>query len=786
MPKKFFIVFAWPTMSGSLHVGHARSYTIPDIIARYKRQTGEDVFFPIGFHATGIDCITIFNKIKEDPSQSKFYGLSEDEVSSINSPVELEKTFEEKSISTFKNANLTLDYDARTSTIDPNYKKFIEWQFKKLKDLGYLVQDSYRLPWCPNDNNPVSLDDAEADVKASKGAKIETLNIAELSSNEGYSLLGYTTDNESINKLDHIEVNPEVDYCICKIDEKVAVVAKSSIKKLIALGKKIEVNRDLKGRDLIGKKVNLGGREFVIQSSDIDPDYGTVIKLVFDKSDSHAGSITGPKKGELADTSTDDIIYKDKMYELSVKPIYCRCGAEIEVRAVKNQWFIDYSNAEWKKLDKKLIDKLKTSPPEFKEELYSIIDWLDKRPCARKVGFGTEFPFDKSWIIEALSDSTIYMAFYPLVKWIKKLGLGPDNLKPEFFDYVLLGKGDKDFASKTCGITPAVLDDIQSDFKGYYPLDVNFGGVEHKKAHFPLFIANHAAIFPEELWPKSIALNWHVIAEGQKMSKHLGNVVFWNDAIKEFGVDSVRLYIAHGASQWSQFNWSNASAATYKEHIKTFENSVDRRINSLEGSLDKKTPVVDSWAYSKINSFIREVTANMDSYQVRNAVNIAFFDFNNTLDLYTTFGGANSNLVKEATAVQLMLLKPFIPETSERLMKKVGLRELENWPKPDLTKINRKLEVIFDSVIKTISDINDIQKLNEKKGKCTIYVATEEELRVYNELKDFVGHQTGLLNIEVKVSSDKINLDIDGVKRVKTPVFLRPAIVLEDVEAKKR
>ncbi len=773
MTKKFFIVFAWPTTSGALHVGHARSYTIPDIIARYKRERGYEVFFPVGFHATGEDCINIFNKISSDPSEAQFYNISKEEVNSVHSPENLEKLFEQKYIEIFKLANMSLDYNARTSTIDPSYHKFIEWQFAKLNELGYLVKKDYRLPWCPNDNHAVSLDEAEADVKASKGAVIQTLNIAELDSRQGYKIWGYTDKAYPIESIKSIEADPSIEYALCDIDGEKVVVGKDSIKKFTALGRDVKVEGEKKGSELIGKSVSVGKRLVEVKEAKLDKDYGTGIRLVFDKetaSDDHS---------QRNSVDTVAMGYATNMYELSVRPIYCRCGAEIEIRAVKGQWFIDYQNPEWKKLDKRLIDKIETSPSPYKEELYSIIDWLDDRPCTRRVGMGTKFPYDNSWIIEALSDSTIYMAFYAITPWINRGVLNESNLTHEFFDYVFLGKGDKNEAAKGSNIKIEMLDSIRAGFKELYPLDVNFGGVEHKKAHFPLFIANHAAIFPEELWPKRIALNWHVIVEGQKMSKHLGNALLWKSAIEKFGVDAVRLYLVSGANQWSQFDWSNSGAEVYAKHINSFKDLVRNRLEAAAASgASKNNEIVDKWFESKINSAIRDTTKYMESYQMREAIMAAFFDFNNVFSTYLAFGGSSGRLIKEAVLDQLVLLKPFIPTTSESLIKEALHAEPHIWPVADSAKINKKLEEVVDSINKTIRDINSIQKIATGKDKCALYAATDDEYSVYDALAGFISEQTGLTHIIVGKSSDNVTLLVDGAKQSKRPAYLRPALFL--------
>jgi len=100
-----------------------------------------------------------------------------------------------------------------------------------------------------------------------------------------------------------------------------------------------------------------------------------------------------------------------KLYEILNKPITCRCGTRVVVHVVDNQWFINYGNPEWKKQAHLCLDQMVILPDERRNEFNYAIDWLRERACARKVGLGTPLPWDPEWIIEALSDSVIYMAY---------------------------------------------------------------------------------------------------------------------------------------------------------------------------------------------------------------------------------------------------------------------------------------------------------------------------------------------------------------------------------------
>ena len=132
--KKFFIHFAYPGVSGFLHVGHMRGFTYCDIIARYKRMTGYNVFFPAGFHASGIPSVGFAKKVERrdiDTIRSlKEYGCSDEEIKKLVDPVEVVNFFSKVYIDDYwKKFGFLIDYSSIMSTISEGYKKFIQWQF---------------------------------------------------------------------------------------------------------------------------------------------------------------------------------------------------------------------------------------------------------------------------------------------------------------------------------------------------------------------------------------------------------------------------------------------------------------------------------------------------------------------------------------------------------------------------------------------------------------------------------------------------------------------------------
>jgi leucyl-tRNA synthetase len=839
--KRYYQVFAYPTVSGMLHVGHARSYTLPDIIARFMKMKGEDVYFPVGFHATGIDNIELVKKLKKNPDIARNYGLKPEEVSSFTEPIQLEKFIEQKYIDSFKKLNLELDYDSTVATIDPHYNKFIQWQFRKLKDAGYLKKQPYRLPWCTSCGNAVSLDDAAADISQGSESRIADYSMLKFRSenNNQDIFVAATLRPETIYGVTNMWFNPDGNYVRCKVDDETWIISHGIIDQLSGFGKKVEIIEPVNTKsleDLILENPINKSKLPLIPASFVGTETGTGIVMSVPAHDPHdyfylresrpdiaekifaiidlhgynvpAREIIEPmlrdkKFSEISDEELDAI--KKKLYRMEntgtmnshngpyvgmraqvarekikndmmannaleiiselTSPAKCRCGTDIIVRKIEDQWFIDYSNLEWKEKTKKAISMLTTAPPEYKDELPLIIDWLKERPCIRRNGMGTEFPFEDGWIIEPLADSTIYMSFFPIARKINRNELSLENLNDDFFDYVLLGKGNVEQVAKTTSISIDKLTEIKQEFDNTYPLDYNMGGIEHKQVHFPFFLFAHTAIFPEHKWPKGISLNWHVIVEGEKMSKSKGNVVFWDDAVDKYSADGVRLYVSHGQTEWKDFDWKHNMAFSYSKKIESFKREIIQTTETIEQiikgeykSNDSDTTnnagqEIDTWFESITNHYISDAKTNLENFRIRKAINSVFFEMKNDISWYLKRGGKNPNLLKNAIQAQVQMLYPVIPEITSDLYNILNQDNTTmSWPETDSSKINNRAEELElslrDLYVKVNSNIMNSKRRSVPK-ELHIFTYNQEEKEYLEREASFIIKNTPLENVTI-------------------------------------
>ncbi|MBR7124964.1 MAG: class I tRNA ligase family protein, partial [Candidatus Methanomethylophilaceae archaeon] len=183
---KFMLIFAYPGVTGYLHVGHMRGFSYVDAIGRYKRMTGHNVMFPVGAHATGNGSISLANKIrkelpiwKEDKTKDDGTigyllrnGCPEEKLEELTEPMNVVDFFCNVYVEEYwKRFGFLADWRRFTCTLNKDYGKFIQWQFRKLHQKGLLIQKPYFAPACPG-CGPVAVDASETDI--SKGGNAET------------------------------------------------------------------------------------------------------------------------------------------------------------------------------------------------------------------------------------------------------------------------------------------------------------------------------------------------------------------------------------------------------------------------------------------------------------------------------------------------------------------------------------------------------------------------------------------------------------------------------------
>jgi len=449
-------------------------------------------------------------------------------------------------------------------------------------------------------------------------------------------------------------------------------------------------------------------------------------KLVYKKGfyegvmNKNCGKYAGMKVEEAKEKVKKELLESgeaDKFYELSGK-VVCRCLTPCVIKIVDNQWFIDYGDKAWKNVVHECLDGMKLYPEKVRPQFEHTIDWLHQWACTRERGLGTRLPWDEQWLIESLSDSTIYMAYYTIAHLIKEVN--PEKLDDDFFNYVFYGKGEKPIVEN--------VEKMREEFMYWYPCDFRNSGKDLVQNHLTFYIFNQVAMFPKEQWPKSIGVNGFVTVDGQKMSKSLGNMVPVRYMINEFGADASRITILNGGEGLDDPNWDTQFAKTITGKLDNLMELVKTKYN--KGVKEEKQ--IDYWFESKINRVIMEVTEAMDETMFRTAIQKAYFEMTRVIKWYLKRVGDlfNKQLLVQALEAQVLMLAPFTPHICEemwKLMKKEGYVSLANWPNFVEKKIDERAEFteeFIGSVMVDVSKVMELAKLDKPK-KVTLFVSNE-------------------------------------------------------------
>src|SRR5438093_13144907 len=225
----------------------------------------------------------------------------------------------------------------------------------------------------------------------------------------------------------------------------------------------------------------------------------------------NTGSYSGMSVAKAREVIVQELTRQGKieiLLELRNAPVVCRCGTKSRVHILENQFFINYGDSEWKKLAHKCLDQMIILPDEIRAEFNYTLDWLRERACARTVGLGTKLPWDSNWIIEALSDSVVYMAYYILSKyftkdWVifKKFENDTSRLPDAFFNFTLLGEGTIDTVAEQTRIPKRILNAIRAEFQYFYPVDMRHSARDLVYNHLSCYILHPRRPLPHQPWP---------------------------------------------------------------------------------------------------------------------------------------------------------------------------------------------------------------------------------------------------------------------------------------------
>ncbi len=842
--KKVFVTVPFPYMNAPVHVGTAFTAARVEFYARFRRLQGYNVLFPWAWHWTGKTIVGMSQRLKQgDPAVRRAFavdGVPENEVEKFVDPEYLASFYTKVSRQVMKDTGFSIDWRREFRTIDPAFRKFVEWQYLKLRELGYVVQGTHPVVWCPLDKSPTG----DHDRMEGEGVSPEEFNLIKFHLGE-FALVAATLRPETIYGATNVWVNPEADYSEARVDGELWVVSSAALTRLSEQKHDVVPVRSLKGRELVGRyaMAPLTGKSLpilpgkfvddslatgVVYSVPAHAPYdlmalrdiqegrvqvGRQVKEMADKlvplpilslkgysqfpaddvvrkfgikdsmdprlegataalysAEFHGGVLTqssGPLAGltvEEAKVKAVELMAKTerlgKMLELPGK-VVCRCGTRCYVKILENQWFLNYSDPAWKAKAKTVVERASVYPEDARQWFYSTIEWLNDWPCARRSGMGTKLPWDKEWIVETLSDSTIYMAYYNISKFVNLEKIGPDSLTPEVLDFVLLGKGNPANVAKAAKTTEKRLKEMRTEFTYWYPVDLRNSAKELIPNHLTFFAFHHAALFPEKQWPRGFGINGMIQIEGKKMSKTKGIFVTWRGALDRYGADGLRLALALTADGMDDADWRERAAEDAKEKVDSVIPFVKK---TLKSAVSRDENELDSWLISSIHRRIAATTKAMEEMKIRRASATAFLDVWNDIRYYLhrTKSPRKRTLVEVFNAWARMM-SPFTPFMAEDLNHELGGKGLvsqADWPSPKDFPLDEEAELAEAVLNNVIDDARKVMKVVKgPRSKLNVYVCSDAARNYFLELASAKRKNENVGQLVKKFASLKIRPD---------------------------
>ncbi len=835
--KKYLLTVPYPYANGALHIGHGRTYTIGDIMARYLRMKGYNVLYPMGFHISGTPILGFAKKIEKGDkatidlykSYLELYGDNPDLIKEFSKPENIANYFANKIISDFSNMGFSIDWSRVFNTGEPIYNKFIEWQFRKLHSMGLIKQGDYPILYSIAEGNPVGEDDI-ADGDVDKVSILEFVTV--LFQFEDKYLGASTLRPETLEGVTNLFINPNGMYTIIELDGRKIVVSKEAAEKL-QYQRQIEIVGNIDPKELIGKiaKEPLHGRSIpIIGAEFVDTDNATGIvysvpahslqdylalresgdniepiqiiegvnesvedviekfkissigetekieeatKYLYEMEFYHGiiskGKYSGKFIREVKDEIKNDYI-KDKIafifYETSRKAV-TREGDKVIVAIINNQWFIDYSNEQWKNKVRNLLNEMQLKPDSLRNQFMQVVDWIRERPCARKRGLGTRLPMDRNWVIESLSDSTIYPALYTIIRELREMDF--NEIDDAIFDFIFFGKGELKGKSND---TIELAKRARKEFEFWYPVDWRHTGYPHISNHLTFYLFNHVAIFPEEDWPKGVSTGGIVLSEGQKMAKSKGNVVPLLTVKRKYGADLFRLYFATNADVWYDVDWRSSEVNMMQKKLEKFYEYLTNAIK-YEGEPEER----DLWIVGKFNERLKHADEAFGDMRIREAAVELFYNMMNDVQELESIAGKDRTMraIKKFGrdwALSLSPIIPFISEEINELYGGSGYASLSSYP--SYNESHKQILEEWEYVEGLLEDFKNIIKIYPNKpGKMRIYVAEDwkrEAFKKFNELgmKEFMKSATPeqrefILTITKRKDAKNLRLNVNEI-----------------------
>ena len=782
--KPFTIVMPPPNVTGQLHMGHALDNTMQDILIRYKRMQGYNALWQPGTdHAAIATEVKVIQKLKEQGIDKNDIGREE----FLKHAWEWKEEYGGRIVNQLKKLGSSADWDRERFTMDEGCSKAVEEVFVKLYNKGYIYKGSRIINWCPVCKTSIS--DAEVEHVDQDGFfwHINYPIIGE----EGRFVEIATTRPETLLGDTAGAVNPEDERYqdlvgkMLKLpltDREIPVIADSYVDKEFGTGcVKITPAHDPNDFE-VGKRHNLP--EINIMNDD-----ATINEL--------GGKYAGmdryeARKAMVADLDALGLLVKVVPHTHSVGT-HDRCKTTVEPM-IKPQWFV-----KMQEMAKPAIEALKKNELNFVPDRFDKIylHWLEniRDWCiSRQLWWGHRIP---AYYCDECGEVVVAKE---MPKVCPKCGCTHFKQDEDTLDTW--------FSSALWPFSTLGWPDKTEDFDYFYPTDVLVTGYDI--IFFWVIRMVFSAIEQTGKVPFHHVLIHGLVrdSQGRKMSKSLGNGIDPLEIIDQYGADALRLTLITGNAPGNDMRF-------YMERVEASRNFANKVWNAsrfimmnlekaeVPGEMPKdQLTAADKWILSKVNTLAKEVTENMDKYELGIAVQKVYdFIWEEFCDWYiemvkprlyndgdTTKSAALWTL-KTVLVNALKLLHPYMPFITEEIFCTLQSEEesimISKWPEFTEEWHFAEDEAAVEMIKEAVRGIRNVRTgMNvppSKKAKVFVVSESENVRNTFENGKVFFA-TLGSAS-EVTVQADRSGIDEDAVSAVlPEAVIYMPFAELVDID----
>ncbi|MBR5236690.1 MAG: valine--tRNA ligase [Clostridia bacterium] len=723
--KPFTIVIPPPNVTGQLHMGHAMDETLQDILIRYKRMAGFSTLW-----VPGTDHAGIATQIKVEETLRKEEGLTRYDLGreAFTERVwDWKNKFGTRIINQLKKLGSSCDWTRERFTMDENLSKAVKEVFVTLYEKGLIYQGERIINWCPR--CITALSDAEVEYAEQQGA-FWHIRYPVKDSDESFVIA--TTRPETLLGDTAVAVHPE--------DERYAhLVGKTLILPLV--GREIPVIAD----EYVDKEFGTGAVKITPAHDPNDFEVGArhnlpIIKVLDDsaKINENGGKYQGldryeARKQMLHDLEEQGFLVKTEEHVHNVGQCY-RCSTTVEP-ITSRQWFVKMGP-----LAEKALEVVKDGTIQFVPERFSktYINWMENVHdwcISRQLWWGHRIP---AYYCDACGETVVSRDH---VETCPKCGA------PVRQDEDVL---DTWFSSALWPFSTLGWPDKTEDLDYFYPTSVLVTGYDIIFFWVARMIFSAMEHMGKEPFSHVLIHGLVRDSQGRKMSKSLGNGVDPLEVIDKYGADALRFTLATGNSPGNDMRYSDERVEASRNFANKIWNASRFVLMNLTVS-ERKLPdasemtLEDKWILHQYNSLVKEVTDNLDRFELGIAVNKLYdFIWDEFCDWYIELikprlydedcptNKAAQYTLSYVLSGALELLHPFMPFITEEIWQKLPHEGesivIASWPtyksSLDFKEEAKNMELIM-SALKAIRNQRAEMNIPPSK-KATVYIKTEK------------------------------------------------------------